>query len=178
MLLRKTRPAPAADESVTRVPRCPPPPTSPRRGLTARDRLRIIWPSSVRIPIRGIQHCLVGFEGRVCPVPLTVRGTQALVSFAPLAFIVSLRAASCTLCVELTGYFSSKSSANSDPCFVRVAKPLAGRPGGRGGDLIKIPLGTIFAALGTSRSVRALHRSYLAHRTTFAARRASRASSP
>ena len=43
--------------------------------------------------------------------------------------LVSLRAASCTLCVELTGYFSSKTSANSDPCFVRVANPLAGRPG-------------------------------------------------
>ena len=28
----------------------------------------------------------VAASGRVCPVPLTVRGTQALVSFAPLAF--------------------------------------------------------------------------------------------
>ena len=25
-------------------------------------------------------------DGALCPVPLTVRGTQALVSFAPLAF--------------------------------------------------------------------------------------------
>ena len=28
----------------------------------------------------------LGSTGRKCPVPLTVRGTQALVSFAPLAF--------------------------------------------------------------------------------------------
>ena len=30
--------------------------------------------------------CCETCQGRACPVPLTVRGTQALVSFAPLAF--------------------------------------------------------------------------------------------
>ena len=37
--------------------------------------------------------------------------------------LVSLQAASCTLCVRLIVYFSSKGSVNRDPCFVRVANP-------------------------------------------------------
>ena len=31
-------------------------------------------------------YCAAALSLRYCPVPLTVRGTQALVSFAPLAF--------------------------------------------------------------------------------------------
>ena len=51
-------------------------------------RVRVVGPSRAR------PAALKGATGRIgkiptyvkCPVPLTVRGTQALVSFAPLAF--------------------------------------------------------------------------------------------
>ena len=66
MLLWKTRPAPAADESATRVARCPPPPTSPRRGLTARDRLRIVY---VQPDVRKDElRCLDRADG-TCALP-------------------------------------------------------------------------------------------------------------
>ena len=39
-----------------------------------------------RPALRALRDLLGPREVRECPVPLTVRGTQALVSFAPLAF--------------------------------------------------------------------------------------------
>ncbi len=51
------------------------------RGVQSSVRGRVTTPSS-----QGQSLAVKSLASRVCPVPLTVRGTQALVSFAPLAF--------------------------------------------------------------------------------------------
>ena len=57
---------------------------SRKYGLVIGDRLE----GAVRVVLDGgPRYVDVRWRGRTpCPVPLTVRGTQALVSFAPLAF--------------------------------------------------------------------------------------------
>jgi len=40
----------------------------------------------VSVQFRVVGPDIKSFKWHVCPVPLTVRGTQTLVSFAPLAF--------------------------------------------------------------------------------------------
>ena len=85
--------------------------------------------------------------------------------------LVSLRAASCTLCVRLTGCFSSKSSANGGiPALFgsQTLWPVPGRPRRRPhkNDF----LGTYLQPLAQGVSGHSID-SYVAHRATSAARR-------
>ena len=69
-------------------------PTLPRAAERFKTRLAaatagcqvVVYTTLQRQVRRGPARRRRGVRDEICPVPLTVRGTQALVSFAPLAF--------------------------------------------------------------------------------------------
>ena len=61
-------------------------PANPRGVALRFDRFDLEGPSGGTITTDKLVAYLVPDASKPCPVPLTVRGTQALVSFAPLAF--------------------------------------------------------------------------------------------